>query len=182
VAAPADVFGATACVALYRRAMLDAIGGFDASFFAYQEDADVAWRARMAGWRCVYEPRALAWHVGSASAGEASAFKYRLVGRNRVRMLAKNATRRQLLRHGAGMLAYDLAYVAFVAATDRTLAPLYGRLRGLREWRRYRDAGAATRARVTLPRGGWRAALRQRAAYRRAAPIKPGAPDADPHP
>ena len=50
VTTPVDVFGATACVAVYRRAMLDAIGGFDASFFAYQEDADVAWRARMAGW------------------------------------------------------------------------------------------------------------------------------------
>ncbi len=41
-----EVFGASACVALYRRAMLDAIGGFDASFFAFGEDADVAWRAR----------------------------------------------------------------------------------------------------------------------------------------
>ena len=169
VTAPADVFGATACVALYRRTMLDAIGGFDTSFFAYQEDADVAWRARMAGWSCVYEPRALAWHLGSATSGEASAFKYRLVGRNRVRMIAKNATRGQLLRRGAGMLAYDLAYVGFVALTDRTLAPLQGRLAGLREWRRYRAAGAAQRGPVTLARGGWRAALRQRAAYRRGA-------------
>ena len=169
VAAPTDVFGATACVAVYRRAMLDAVGGFDASFFAYQEDADLAWRARSAGWRCRYEPRALAWHQGSATSGEASEFKYRLVGRNRVRMLAKNATRRQLLGHAAGILAYDLAYVAFVALTDRTVAPLQGRLAGLREWRRYRSAGAATRGPVTLARGGWRAALRQRAAYRRGA-------------
>jgi len=169
VAAPADVFGATACVAVYRRAMLDAVGGFDASFFAYQEDADVAWRARIAGWRCRYEPRALAWHQGSATSGEASTFKYRLVGRNRVRMIAKNATRGLLLRHAAGMLAYDVAYVAFVALSERTLAPLQGRLAGLREWRRYRAAGAATRGPVTLARGGWRAALRQRAAYRHVA-------------
>jgi GT2 family glycosyltransferase len=169
VAAPAEVFGASACVALYRRAMLDAIGSFDASFFAFQEDADVAWRARMAGWRCLYEPRALAWHVGSATAREATAFKYGLVGRNRVRMLAKNATGAQLRRHAPAILAYDLAYVLFVALTDRTAAPLRGRLRGLREWRAYRAAGAPTRRSVTLARGGWRAALRQRAAYRRAA-------------
>jgi GT2 family glycosyltransferase len=177
VESPADVFGPTACVALYRRAMLDAIGGFDPTFFAYQEDADVAWRARIAGWRCLYEPRALAWHRGSATSGEASAFKYRLVGRNRVRMIAKNATRGQLAGHAAGMLAYDLAYVGFVAVTERSLAPLRGRLRGLREWRRYRAAGAATRGPVTLARGGWRAALRQRAAYRRGAPrggVEPG--------
>jgi GT2 family glycosyltransferase len=173
VAAPAEVFGASACVALYRRAMLDEVGGFDASFFAYQEDADLAWRARIAGWRCLYEPGALAWHLGSATAGEATDFKYRLVGRNRVRMIAKNATCAQLFRHGPGMLAYDLAYVAFVALTDRSPAPLHGRLRGLREWRRYRGAGAPTRGRVALGRGGWRAALRQRGAYRRAAQVTP---------
>ena len=67
-----EVFGASACVALYRRAMLDAIGGFDASFFAFGEDADVAWRARTAGWSCLYVPASVAYHHGSATAGEAS--------------------------------------------------------------------------------------------------------------
>ena len=169
VSRSAPCFGASACVALYRRAMLDAIGGFDPSFFAYQEDADVAWRARMAGWQCVYEPRALAWHRGSATARDASAAKYRLVGRNRMRMIAKNASAAQLRRHAPAMLAYDLAYVGFVAVTDRSLAPLCGRLRGLSEWRRYRRAGAPTRSPVALGRAGWRAALHQRAAYRVAA-------------
>jgi hypothetical protein len=55
--------------------------------------------------------------------------------------------------------------VAFVAAAERTLAPLLGRLRGLAEWRRYRAAGAAGRRPVALGRGGWRGALRQRRAY-----------------
>jgi GT2 family glycosyltransferase len=162
-----EVFGASACVALYRRAMLDAIGGFDASFFAFGEDADVAWRARTAGWSCVYVPASVAYHHGSATAGEASALKYFLVGRNRMRLLAKNATGGQLVRWGWAMALYDLAYVAFVAATDRTLAPLRGRLTGLREWRTYRRAGAATRgpapwAAPTGPLGAWR----QRKAYR----------------
>jgi GT2 family glycosyltransferase len=176
---PVEVFGASACVALYRRTMLDAVGGFDPSFFAYQEDADVAWRARMAGWLCMYEPHALAWHRGSATAREATNFKYRLVGRNRVRMIAKNASPGQLRRHAAGILIYDLAYVGFVAVADRSLAPLRGRLRGLREWRRYRRAGAPGRRAVTLCRSGWRAALRQRAAYRVAAPATPP-PDREP--
>ena len=162
-----EVFGASACVALYRRAMLDAVGGFDATFFAFGEDADVAWRARTAGWACVYVPASVAYHHGSATAGEASAGKYFLVGRNRMRLLAKNATRGQLVRWGWAMVLYDLAYVAFVALTDRTPAPLRGRLAGLREWRRYRRAGAATRgpaprAAPTGPLGAWR----QRKAYR----------------
>ena len=60
-------------------------------------------------------PSAVAYHHGSATAGEASDFKYHLVGRNRVRMLARNATRGQLIRWGWGMVLYDLAYVTFVA-------------------------------------------------------------------
>ena len=149
--------------------MLDAIGGFDASFFAFLEDADVAWRARMAGWRSLYVPGAVAYHHGSATAGEASPFKYFLVGRNRMRLLAKNAATGQLLRWGWAMALYDLAYVGFVAATDRTLAPLRGRLAGLREWRRYRRAGAPTRRPIALsaPTGPL-GTFRQRAAYRRA--------------
>jgi GT2 family glycosyltransferase len=164
-----EVFGATACVALYRRAMLEGIGGFDPAFFAYLEDVDVAWRARAVGWRCVYEPRALAHHRGSATSREGSAFKYRLVGRNRVRLLAKNATPGQLRRYGALMLLYDLAYVAFAALTDRTLAPLRGRIEGLRGWRAARATGAPTRRPATLssPTAGWRGALGQWRGYRR---------------
>jgi GT2 family glycosyltransferase len=166
-----EIFGASGCVVLYRRAMLDAVGGLDASFFAFMEDADLAWRARMAGWRCLYVPAAVAYHHGSATVGQASPQKYFLVGRNRMRMLARNATTGQLLRWGWAMALYDLAYVGFVALTDRTLAPLRGRVTGLRAWRRYRRTGAAARRPIALdpptgPLGTWR----QRAAYRKAAP------------
>lgn len=165
---PIEVFGASACVAMYRLSMLRAIGGFDASFFAYMEDADVAWRARMAGWRCLYEPRAVAFHYGSTTLGAASQRKYLLVGRNRVRLIAKNATRGQLLRWGWAMILYDVAYVIFVALSDRTLAPLYGRLYGMRDWQKYRASGAAGRRTVKLAGShGWLAALRMRSAYRR---------------
>ena len=61
------VFGATGAAALYRRAMVEdvSVGGefFDEDFFAYREDADVAWRAQLRGWRCLYVPQAVAWHV-----------------------------------------------------------------------------------------------------------------------
>ena len=61
------VFGATGAAALYRRAMFEdvAVEGeyFDEQFFAYREDADLAWRAQLMGWQCVYKPEAVAWHV-----------------------------------------------------------------------------------------------------------------------
>jgi GT2 family glycosyltransferase len=61
------VFGASGAAALYRREMIEdiSIGGefFDADFFAYREDADVAWRAQLLGWKCLYTPLAVGYHV-----------------------------------------------------------------------------------------------------------------------
>jgi GT2 family glycosyltransferase len=66
---PGEVFGACAGAALYRRAAVDAVGGFDERLFAYLEDVDLALRLRLAGWRCRYEP-AVARHWGGASSGQ----------------------------------------------------------------------------------------------------------------
>jgi GT2 family glycosyltransferase len=67
------VFGASAAAALYRRSMIDDIsasdGFFDPDFFAYREDADVAWRAQLLGWRALYTPAASAYHVRSVVPG-----------------------------------------------------------------------------------------------------------------
>jgi GT2 family glycosyltransferase len=61
------VFGASGAAALYRRAMIDdvALSGefFDSDFFVYREDADVAWRAQLLGWKCLYTPLAVGYHV-----------------------------------------------------------------------------------------------------------------------
>jgi GT2 family glycosyltransferase len=65
--ARAYVFGASGAAALYRRAMLEEVkdGGeyFDEAFFAFREDADLAWRAQWLGWRCLYVPDACGFHA-----------------------------------------------------------------------------------------------------------------------
>ena len=67
------VFGATAAAALYRREMIEdvSVGGefFDPDFFVYREDADVAWRAQLLGWRCIYTPHARGYHVRKVRPG-----------------------------------------------------------------------------------------------------------------
>ena len=67
------VFGATAAAALYRREMIDdiSIDGefFDSDFFVYREDADVAWRAQLLGWRCLYTPVPKGYHVRNVLPG-----------------------------------------------------------------------------------------------------------------
>ena len=163
---PVEVFGASGGAALYRRAMLEDIGGFDDTYFFVLEDADVAWRAQMRGWRCIYVPKAVVHHHHGATMPHGSSRKYFQVGLNRVRTLAKNADSAQLRRHGLAMIGYDMAYVAFAAVKDRTLAPLRGRVKGLAQWRTYRRAGAAHRAPVELaPPRGLREALGRRAAW-----------------
>lgn len=76
--------------ALYRRAMLDEIGGFDEDFFLYCEDTDLGLRARWAGWSCLYAPRAVVRHHYSHTAGRATPLKAYYVERNRLFVLAKN--------------------------------------------------------------------------------------------
>lgn len=138
---PIEVFGASAGAALYRSRMLEEVGLFDESFHAYLEDVDLAWRARMAGWRCVYEPRAVVHHHRSVFWGEGSARKDWLSGRNRVRLLAKHLDRGMLMRRALAIVVYDLVHVGAIALRRRSLAALRGRLRGVREWKCYRAAG-----------------------------------------
>jgi len=76
--------------ALYRRAMLEELGGFDESFFLYCEDTDLGLRAAWAGWRCLYVPSAEVEHHYSSSAGRVSPLKAYYVERNRLFVLLKN--------------------------------------------------------------------------------------------
>jgi GT2 family glycosyltransferase len=76
--------------ALYRRSLLEEIGGFDESFFLYCEDTDLGLRARWAGWKCLCAPDAVVEHHYSHSAGRASPLKAYYVERNRLFVLVKN--------------------------------------------------------------------------------------------
>jgi GT2 family glycosyltransferase/glycosyltransferase involved in cell wall biosynthesis len=163
---PYEVFGATGGAAIFRREMLDQVGGFDESFFAFFEDADLAWRAQAHGWRALYTPQAVVYHHHSATAQHGSPAKLYLVGRNRVRTLAKNASNGMLLLNAPWMLAYDAAYVVYASVNSRSLAALRGRVDGLREWRAYRRSGAPHRRPLSLRRPlGFRRALQRHRGY-----------------
>lgn len=62
-----EVFGATGGATLYRTKMLREIGYFDNVFFAYYEDIDLSFRARLAGWKIYYTPKAIAYHKQGAT-------------------------------------------------------------------------------------------------------------------
>lgn len=86
-----EVFSFCGASALLRRRMLDDVGLLDESFFVYYEDTDLAWRARLRGWKIVYVPTSLVRHVHCGTSGEWSPFFIFHVERNRLSMLLKNA-------------------------------------------------------------------------------------------
>ena len=126
------VFGACAGAALYRRRMLDQVGLFDEDFFAYLEDVDLAWRAQWAGWRALYAPSARVYHHHSATSGEGSPFKNRMLGRNKVWLILKNYPVPHLAWYLPAIVGYDVAAVIYALLQRRDWSPLQGRLAGLR--------------------------------------------------
>jgi len=68
------VFGACAGAVLYRRSMIDEIGFFDERFFALGEDLDLSFRARLAGYKCLYVPGAIVYHKIGRTVGRNSDF------------------------------------------------------------------------------------------------------------
>src|ERR1700736_6053674 len=84
-----EVLWPDGCAAMYRREMLDRIGGFDEDFFAYADDAELGLRARIAGWNCVYIPTAVVRHHRGSTLGVRSARRIVLIERNRVLLAAK---------------------------------------------------------------------------------------------
>ena len=138
-----EVFGASGGAALYRREMLDQIGLFDARYYAYLEDVDLAWRAQRAHWRCMFVPAALVRHKTSATSGANSPFKNRLLGRNKIWLAAKNACYRDF----PVVILYDLLAVLWAGASRKDWSHLQGRwdaLAGLGQRLRERQGQTAT--------------------------------------
>ena len=135
------VFGATAAAALYRREMVDdiSVGGefFDADFFVYREDADVAWRAQLLGWKCLYVPYARGYHVRKALPGNRRALPAEInmhSVKNRFLLRAKNITWDLYRRNFFSIMARDLVVVCCCLLREQTSLKAFPFL--FRNWKR----------------------------------------------
>jgi GT2 family glycosyltransferase len=90
-----EVFGACACSALYRKDMLNEIGCFDETYFAYHEDSDLSWRAHNAGWKAVYVPTSICYHKSWGTKKDPSILL--TAKRNAIRTICKNSSNPSLL-------------------------------------------------------------------------------------
>lgn len=123
---PGEVFGVDGACALYRREAL--AGGFDEDMALWITDVDLAWRARRAGWRCVYEPRATAAHVRTYSPSKRAQTTHehrRIQFRNRYLMMVRNETPGSFLRDLPWIAAYEVLALGHVLLRERFLARGY---------------------------------------------------------
>ncbi|MEW6578193.1 MAG: glycosyltransferase family 2 protein [Chloroflexota bacterium] len=122
------VFSACGGSAAYRRAMLDEIGLLDDDFFFSCEDMDLAWRAQLAGYRCVYQPAAVVYHRLAATGGGITASYHD--GRNMIWLLVKNYPGALWRKHGLKVLRAQLG-LAWEALRAWRGAAARARLRGM---------------------------------------------------
>ena len=92
------IFASCAGAAIYRRKIFEKIGYFDEEHFAYLEDMDVGYRARINGYENWYAPKAMVYHVGSGTSGSRyNHFKTRYSSRNNVYLIYKNMPLLQII-------------------------------------------------------------------------------------
>jgi GT2 family glycosyltransferase len=141
-----EVLWPDGCAAMYRRAMLDQIGGFDEDFFAYADDAELGLRARIAGWKCIYIPRAVVRHHRGATLGVRSGRRLELIERNRVLLAAK-------------LFPWSLLWVNGAYYLARLAASLWAAMRGKGEVGQFPGARGKLQAVLALLKGDFQALM-----------------------
>lgn len=132
-----DVTAVSGAAFAMRRDLFERLGGFDDTFFMYLEDTDLSWRARLAGWRCVFVPDSVVYHDYRLRIGPRKVFYQE---RNRYRLLLKNYRWPTLLALLPALALAEVVTWGFVLVGDR--AHLGNKLRAyadlLRCWPRLR--------------------------------------------
>jgi GT2 family glycosyltransferase len=162
---PGEAFGADGAAALYRRETLEdcALSGsevLDEDMELWASDADLAWRAQLYGWRCLYEPRAIAHHIRTYSPStraQVSEAARRMQFRNRYLMMIKNETGRGLARDGTRIAAYEVLALGHVLLREHYLLGGYRDAARLARGARARRQLVQARRRVAAPPFGLQA-------------------------
>lgn len=132
-----SVFAPCGAIALYRKAALEKVKWgadeyFDANFFVYYEDTDLGWRLQRAGYKCLYLPQIIGYHVRGGSVGQkVSIFQKSLAMqrhtiKNRYLMLLKNLSLRQLILQLPFLLWFDLKMWGYILLKQRKLIAVVG--------------------------------------------------------
>ena len=141
-----EVFSACAGAAIYRREVFEVIGYFDEKHFAYLEDVDVCYRAKLFGYHNLYCPKAVVYHVGSGTSGSKyNEFKVKLAARNQIYLNYKNMPWLQLAVNSLPLAAGVLVKYGFFKKLGFEKAYLEGLKEGF--------STVSSCRRVKVPRG-----------------------------
>lgn len=142
-----EVFGVSGAAAMFRRSFIEDVTiekeFLDVDFFAYREDADVAWRGRLFGWRALCDPTAVAWHVRRVTPAVRSDLpaSVNLHGvKNRFLLRIKNEALPLAVRNAPFELTRDAVVIAAAFTVERSSRPAFGWL-----WRNRKRVAAKRR-------------------------------------
>jgi GT2 family glycosyltransferase len=123
-----EVFAAPGASAIYRRSMLEQIGLFDRDYFAYQEEWDLSFRGQWFGWKCVYVPSAVVYHMGGATMAKRNHRAHIfLMERNRIFTIVKNYSLSMYAATWMYLVKYEIdVWKRIVFSLE--LAPLFARI------------------------------------------------------
>lgn len=96
---PHFIWGASAALTLYNRAILEKVGMFDEDFFAYEEDVDLSLRLNHLGYQTFYVPRALCYHLGGGTSSKMGNFRHIMDAKNWIYIIIKNYSIKDILWH-----------------------------------------------------------------------------------
>ena len=108
-----EVFGPCAGAAMYKKSMLDETGLFDEDFYAYMEDVDLAFRGRLRGYKCLYVPKAVVYHVHGGTGGYFSDFSIYYGNRNIIWNSVKNFPAKLLITSLIWIVGRNLAVIPY---------------------------------------------------------------------
>lgn len=129
-----DVFACCGAAVMYRMELLDEVGMFDDNHFAYLEDIDIGYRARIKGYRNVYEPSSVIYHAGSATSGSRyNKFKIDLSSQNSVYIIYKNMPILQIIINLPFLIAGFAVKTVFFCLKGMGFTYVRGLARGVKK-------------------------------------------------
>jgi GT2 family glycosyltransferase len=126
------VLGASGAAAIYRKKMIEEIGAFEESFFAYHEESDLYFRAFFAGWKCVYVPSAIVYHKRSASFNTVKESLIYYHERNRIWFIYRFFPFDYIIRNILHILYREARTAINIAVKGRSLVYFKARVDGFR--------------------------------------------------
>ncbi|MBD3413419.1 MAG: glycosyltransferase [Candidatus Aminicenantes bacterium] len=128
-----QVFGACAAAAVYKKDVIDRIGFFDPEYFIYFEDTDLAFRLRLYGYTCVYEPQAVCYHYGARRSDRKNKFFIEYGRRNIEFLFVKNMQGPLFLKYLLSHCVYESVLFFFYLSIGRAFSFLKAKTRALNQ-------------------------------------------------